>query len=96
MSITTVRNPLGPITNITGDDLAWLVECMEFHARDLADHAELLEREASGAEALLGIGGADDYRQRAVWKREEHTQTVALAALLATATQVDVLAEVAA
>ena len=95
MSITTVTNPLGPITNITGDDLAWLAECMEYQARDLADHAELLEGEAQAA-TNRNADDAEEYEWRATVKREEHARTVALAEMLATATQVDVMTEVAA
>ena len=91
MSLNTVKTAIGIVTNITGGNLAWLLECIEAQAHDLGQHAEELAHEARQAEARRA-DDADDYRQRADWKREEAEQTAALAALLATATQVDVIA----
>ena len=89
MSITTAKNPLGHTTNITGDDLDWLVECMAFAADALGQWADEWEDDARHA-AERNADDADECEWRATVKREERTRTVALAALLATATQVDV------
>jgi hypothetical protein len=76
-------------TTITGDDLAWIAECLEYQARDLADHAELLADEARAARDRMA-DDADDYEQRAEWKREEHARTVALHAILAAGTSITI------
>lgn len=93
MSLNTVKTAIGTVTNITGEDLDWLRECMEIQADQIAQHADEMAHEARQADAR----NADDayhYRQRAEWKREEAHRSAALAALLATATQVDILSEV--
>jgi hypothetical protein len=95
MSITTAKTPLGPITNITGEDLADLIACMERQALDDQDKANLLAGEARHAEDR-GAVDAEDYRNRATWAAEDAAQTKRLYELLAGATQVDIKSEVAA
>lgn len=94
MSITTVKNAAATITNITGEDLDWLRECMEIQADELAHDADYMAREAQQASANE-LANAAEYEEKANVKREEAERTACLAALLATATQVDIKSEVA-
>lgn len=95
MSAINVKNPLGNITNITGEDLDWLRECMERQWQDDQDKAELLAGEARHAEDR-GAVDAEDYRNRATWAAEDAAQTKRLYQLLVGATQVDIKSEVTA
>ena len=91
MSLNTVKTPMGTVTNITGDGLAWLVECMERAADYDQQTADQFAGEARHAEDR-GAVDADDYRNRATWAAEDAAQTKRLYELLVGATQVDVIA----
>jgi len=93
MSITTIKNRMSSVTKITGDDLAWLVECMERAADYDQQTADQFAGEARHAEDR-GAVDAEDYRNRATWAAEDAAQTKRLYELLVGATQVEIKSEV--
>lgn len=74
-------------TRISGDELSWIVECLESQADHLGQWADELARESREAHAR-GADDAEEYEYRARVKRDEADLTERLRASLAGASAI--------